>query len=67
MVNGKLNGESSDNVRFATIYKVIYNLETLNVIYVSFETIDSNVYDLNDVAYFNRFLIKQEEYVEHLN
>ena len=60
-------GESSDNVGFATIYKVIYNLETLNVIYVSFETMDSNVYDLKDLTYFNRFSIKQEEYVEHLN
>ena len=51
------------NVGWADIEKIIYNAETLNVIYVCFHANDTGVYDLDDVAYFNRFSIQEEEYV----
>ena len=55
------------NVGWADIEKVIYNKKTLNVIYVCFHANDTGVYELSDVAYFNRFSIQQTEYVEMLN
>ncbi|MBE6130666.1 MAG: hypothetical protein E7183_03015 [Erysipelotrichaceae bacterium] len=59
--------EGERGVGSAYIKKIIYNKETLNVIYVCFHAIDTNVYDLADVAYFRRFLISEEEYVENIN
>lgn len=53
-------------VCFAGIQKVIYNKETLNLIYVCFDITDSNVYELDDVVYFKRFSITEEEYVQHI-
>ena len=59
--------ETSANVGWADIEKVIYNSETLNIIYVCFHANDTGVYDLDKVAYFNRFSINEEEYVKNLN
>lgn len=53
-----------ENVGWATIDKVIYNAESLNVIFESFHAHDSGVYELKDVSYFNRFGIDQYEYAE---
>ena len=53
-------------VGWADIEKIVYNPETLNVIYVCFHANDTGVYALNAVAYFNRFSIQEEEYVENL-
>lgn len=58
--------DSTLNVGWADIEKVIYNPETLNVIFVCFHANDTGVYNLDDVEYFNRFLIKEEEYVQNL-
>lgn len=55
------------NVGGANIEKIIYNKETLNIIYVCFHANDTGVYDLTDVAYFRRFSITEEEYVENIN
>ena len=51
-------------VGYATIDKVIYNPETLNIIYESFHAHDTGVYPLSDFAYFKRFSIKETEYVK---
>ena len=51
-----------ERVGNADVQKVIYNLETGNVIYEYFDAFDSGVYELKDVAYFNRFGIDQQEY-----
>ncbi len=49
----------------ADIEKLVYNPQTLNIVFVCFHANDTGVYDLNGVAYFNRFGIDQEEYVVH--
>lgn len=60
-------GERQANVGGAHIEKIIYNEETLNIIYVCFNTYDTGVYHFSDVAYFRRFEISENEYVENLN
>ncbi len=54
------------NVGWADIEKIVYNPETLNIIFVCFHANDTGVYELDDVAYFNRFSITQQEYVANL-
>lgn len=49
-------------VGWADIEKIIYNAETLNIVYVCFHANDTGVYELDEVAYFNRFGINEEEY-----
>ena len=63
------SGDSTNlekNVGWATIEKIIYNRETLNIIYVCFHSWDTCVYDVDDVQYFNHFNIDPEAYIEHL-
>ena len=57
--------ETSENVGNAYVQKIIYNIETGNVIYEHFDAFDTGVYEVKDVAYFNRFDIDQTEYVNH--
>lgn len=54
-------------VGWADVEKVIYNEETQNIIYVCFHANDSGVYRLENVEYFNRFSINEEEYVQNLD
>ncbi len=51
------------NVGWADIEKIIYNPESLNIVYVCFHANDTGVYPLDEVAYFNRFSIREEEYM----
>ncbi len=53
-------------VAWARISKLIYNPQTRNVVFVWICTHDSSVYEVKDLAYFNRFGIIEEEYVQHL-
>lgn len=55
-----------EQVGIAKIDKVIYNPETFNILYVSFHAEDTSVYDVERIAYFNRFSIAPDEYIEHL-
>lgn len=55
-----------EQVGIAKIDKVIYNPETFNILYVSFHAEDTSVYDVECIAYFNRFSIAPDEYIEHL-
>lgn len=55
-----------EQVGYAAIDKVIYNTDTYNIIYVSFHADDTDVYDVENIAYFNRFMISPEEYIEKL-
>ncbi len=54
------------NVGWADIEKIIYNSEMLNIVYVCFHSNDTAVYDLDKVAYFNRFSINENEYALNL-
>lgn len=54
------------NVGWADIEKIVYNPQTLNVVFVCFHANDTGVYDLSDVAYFKRFEIDQEDYVLYI-
>ncbi|MEE1061298.1 MAG: hypothetical protein UH080_05680 [Ruminococcus sp.] len=58
--------DNQEQVWLANINKVIYNPETLNIIYVSFCAEDAGVHDVEKIAYFNRFSITPSEYVESL-
>lgn len=58
--------EIESNVGWADIEKVIYNPETLNIIYVCFHANDTGVYNLDEVEYFNRFSIIEEEYAKNI-
>ena len=58
--------DGTENVGWADIEKIFYNSETLNIVYVCFHANDTGVYELDDVKYFNRFSIKEEEYVSNL-
>ncbi len=53
-------------VGWADIDKIIYNPQTLNIIFVCFHANDTGVYPLNEVEYFNRFSIDETEYVENI-
>lgn len=55
-----------EQVGWADIDKVIYNPDTCNIIYVAFHANDTGVHDLENVAYFKRFGITPEAYVNHL-
>ena len=52
-------------VGWADVEKIVYNPQALNVVFVCFHANDTGVYELKNVAYFNRFGIDQEEYVAH--
>lgn len=54
--------EDVERVGNADIRKVIYNERSGNVIYEYFDAFDTGVYELKDLAYFNRFAIDQQEY-----
>lgn len=54
--------ENGKQVDWADIEKIIYNREAGNIIYVLFHAHDTGVYDINDVAYFNRFSIDSDNY-----
>ena len=54
------------NVGWADIEKVVYNPETLNIIYVSFHANDTGVYYLDEVEYFNRFSIQEADYFKSI-
>ena len=56
--------ENGDKVGWADIEKVIYNTDTKNIIFVVFHAQDTGVYDVRDVAYFNRFSINADSYSE---
>lgn len=60
------NGDEK-NVGWADIEKIVYNSETLNIVYVCFHANDTGVYKLDEVKYFNRFSIKEDEYVSNLS
>jgi hypothetical protein len=55
-------GKNGEQVGWADIEKVLYNPDTNNVVYVVFHANDTGVYDVKDVAYFNRFSIKADDY-----
>lgn len=55
-----------EQVGIAEIDKVVYNPETFHILYVSFHAEDTSVYDVERIAYFNRFSIAPDEYIEHL-
>lgn len=57
--------DTETNVGNAYIQKMIYNQETGNVVYEHFDAFDTGVYEVKDVAYFNRFGIEQTEYVKY--
>ncbi len=63
---GEEQEDGLEQVGWATVDKVIYNEETLNIIFVSLHAHDSDVHDVENVEYFNRFAITPEEYVKHL-
>ncbi len=56
----------AENVGWADIEKIIYNPESLNIVYVCFHANDTGVYQLDKVAYFNRFSIQEKEYASNL-
>ena len=60
------NGETTNNVGWADIDKIIYCEKTLNVIFVCFHANDSFVHDVDEVEYFKKFSIDQEEYVTNI-
>lgn len=53
---------NDENVGWADIEKVIYNPDTKNIVYVVFHANDTGVYEVKDVAYFNRFSITADNY-----
>ncbi len=59
--------DRSEQVGTAKIDKVLYNVETLDIIYVSFHADDTDVFDVENIAYFNRFAIKPDKYIEYLS
>lgn len=60
------NGEATNNVEWADIDKIIYCEKTLNVIFVCFHANDSFVHNVDEVEYFKKFSIDQEEYVANI-
>ena len=57
-----IDNDGLDQVAHAAIDKIIYNPETLNIVYISFHAYDKNVYDTENIQYFIRFNIDHEEY-----
>ena len=57
--------EENTNVGNADIKKIIYNEKTLNIVFEYFYAIDSEVYPLDKVAYFNHFNISEKDYILH--
>lgn len=59
------DGENPDYiVSMAEIKKVVYNTETLNIVFVDFTIYDA--YPLYEIAYFNRFGIEWSSYIEYM-
>ena len=58
---------SHGRVGWADIEKIIYNEETLNIIYVCFHANDTGVYQIDQFEYFNRFEIIEDEYIESVS
>ena len=58
--------EEKKNVGWADIEKIVYHLKSGNVIFVCFHANDTGVYNVDRVAYFQRFSIEEGEYVKHL-
>ena len=65
-IGGINKHDDLQQVGWADIDKVIYNPESFNIIYVSFHANDTDVYDVENISYFNRFSITPEEYFENL-
>lgn len=57
--------DHSEQAGTAKIDKILYNAEMLNMIYVSFHTDDTDVFDMENIAYFNRFTIQPDQYIEY--
>lgn len=57
--------DGSENVGNAKIDKVVYHPQTGHIVFESFDAFDSGVYPLDEVAYFVRFDIDQEEYARY--
>lgn len=57
------NEDGEKCVGWATVEKIVYNPTTCEVIFECFRAHDTGVYPLEDVAYFNRFNIEEEEYI----
>ncbi len=55
------------SVYTAKIEKVVYDPESLRIVFVDFDAFDSYVYPLNEVEYFNMFNIDEEEYLHWIN
>jgi hypothetical protein len=66
-VASDINHKTQPVVGYADIEKIIYNEASLNIIYVCLHANDTGVYDLDDVAYFNRFYIKEKEYEKNID
>lgn len=68
ILNDSYSGEHGgiNNVGWAAIEKVIYNPKTYHIVYECLNALDSGIYPLDEVAYFNRFGIDQVEYEESL-
>lgn len=60
------DNDGAEQVGWADIDKIIYNPDTRNIIYVAFHANDTGVHDVENVAYFQRFGITPDAYVEHL-
>ena len=56
-----------EQVGWADIEKVIYNPHTSSIVYVVFHANDTGVYDVADVAYFNRFSINADDYFQKVS
>lgn len=56
---------STNGVEHADIQKVIYNKNTRNIIYEYFYALDTDVYPISEIAYFNRFNISSSDYVKN--
>ncbi len=66
--NKAIIGDGEDQyeqVGYACIEKVIYNRETLSIIFVSIHAHDTGVYDIKDLEYFTYFSIAPEDYIEY--
>lgn len=55
-----------EQVGWADIEKVIYNPHTSSIVYVIFHANDTGVYEVADVAYFNRFSINADDYFQRV-
>ena len=60
------DGEARKNVGTADVEKIVYDPKTHNAVFVCFHANDTGVYYLDELEYFKRFSIDEEEYVLNL-